>query len=40
MTPYDAAYVAVAESLDAPLITGDARLEGVPGLQCSIEVIR
>lgn len=40
LTPYDAAYVAVAESLSAPLVTADTRLKGVPGIRCIVEVIR
>lgn len=33
---YDAAYVALAELLDAPLVTRDHRLAGVPGVSCRI----
>lgn len=36
---YDAAYVALAEALDAPLLTADARLAKAPGLECAIEVL-
>ncbi|MGP3998569.1 type II toxin-antitoxin system VapC family toxin [Streptomyces sp. 8N706] len=39
-TPYDAAYIALAEHLDAPLITGDAKLQRGSGARCAIEVIR
>ncbi|MDO5535688.1 MAG: type II toxin-antitoxin system VapC family toxin [Propionibacteriaceae bacterium] len=39
LTTYDAAYVAVAEALDAPLLTGDRRLAHAPGLACVIELI-
>lgn len=39
LTPYDAAYVAAAENLFCPLVTGDARLSRVPGLHCSLRVI-
>jgi predicted nucleic acid-binding protein len=39
LTAYDAAYVALAESLDAPLITCDRRLAGCPGVSTSIEWI-
>jgi predicted nucleic acid-binding protein len=37
---WDALYVALAEALEAPLITLDERLARVPGLDCRIEVIR
>jgi len=33
---YDAAYVAVAERLDAPLVTLDARLARAPNLPCVV----
>jgi predicted nucleic acid-binding protein len=33
-TPYDAAYVAVAERLDAPLVTADDKLTRMPGVRC------
>ena len=33
-TPYDAAYVALAERLDAPLLTADDKLARMPGVQC------
>lgn len=36
---YDALYVALAEAMDAPLLTLDERLAGAPGLRCEIEVI-
>ena len=36
---YDAAYVALAELLSAPLVTLDARLFGAPGPTCTIEVV-
>ena len=38
MWPYDAAYVALAESLSAQIVTIDAEIEKVPGIRC--EVIR
>ena len=39
LTVYDAAYVALAEVLDAPLITADARLAKAPGVKCAVEVL-
>jgi predicted nucleic acid-binding protein len=39
VTPYDAAYVAVAEAADTPLLTLDARLASAPGLRCEVELI-
>ena len=39
LTPYDAAYVALAEMLDAVLVTGDGRLSRAPGLRCRVDVI-
>lgn len=39
LTAYDAMYVALAEMLDAPLVTLDARIAGAPGLRVSVEVI-
>ncbi len=38
LTAYDAAYVALAEALDAPLVTMDARLAQAPGVRAAIEV--
>lgn len=40
LTVYDAAYVSLAEALDATLLTGDARLARARGPRCSIEVHR
>jgi predicted nucleic acid-binding protein len=37
---YDAAYVALAESLDVELVTADARLTRAPGTRCRFELIR
>jgi len=39
LTPYDAAYVALAEALDGTLVTADARLEAAPGPRCRIDLI-
>lgn len=39
LTAYDAAYVALAEALDAPLLTLDARLAAAPGHHATIELI-
>ena len=38
VTPYDAVYVALAESLGCPLITNDKALARAPGPQCEISV--
>jgi predicted nucleic acid-binding protein len=38
LTPYDAAFVALAESLDVPLVTCDARLATAPGVAAQIEM--
>lgn len=39
VTPYDAAYVALAEILGITLLTGDSRLSRAPGIRCAIEVV-
>lgn len=39
VTPYDAAYVAVAKQLDAILVTADQRLSTAPQVRCAIEVL-
>jgi predicted nucleic acid-binding protein len=39
VTAYDAAYLALAEALDAPLLTRDRRLLGVPGHGARVEVV-
>lgn len=38
VTAYDAAYVALAEGLDAPLVTLDRRLAAAPGPRCSFRL--
>lgn len=40
MWPYDAAYVALAESLSADLVTLDAKIGKVPGLVCTVRNLR
>lgn len=39
VTPYEGAYVALAEALGAALITADARLARATGPRCQIEVL-
>ena len=39
LTAYDAAYVALAEALDAPLVTCDAKIASARGHRARIEVI-
>lgn len=39
MTAYDAAYVSLAESLDAPLLTRDKKLASAPGHRARIELV-
>lgn len=39
LTSYDAAYVALAELIDAPLVTADAKLAATPGPTCTFEVL-
>ena len=38
-TVYDAAYVALAERLQATLLTGDRRLAKTPGARCAFELV-
>jgi predicted nucleic acid-binding protein len=40
MWPYDAAYVALAESLQVTLVTVDAKFSSVPGMQCPLRNLR
>ncbi|WP_375400047.1 type II toxin-antitoxin system VapC family toxin [uncultured Amnibacterium sp.] len=39
LSSYDAGYVALAEALECPLVTADARISGAPGLRCSVTVV-
>jgi predicted nucleic acid-binding protein len=38
LTAYDAAYIALAEALRAPLLTRDRRLASAPGIRARVEV--
>lgn len=39
LTAYDAAYLALAEALDATLVTRDARLAAAPGHRARVELV-
>jgi predicted nucleic acid-binding protein len=39
LTAYDAAYVALAEALDAPLLTCDSKLASVTGHRAKVELV-
>lgn len=39
LTPYDAAYVALAELLECPLVTADVRLANAPGPRCEFRQV-
>ncbi len=39
LTAYDAVYVALAEALDAPLLTRDQRLTAAPGHHARVELV-
>jgi predicted nucleic acid-binding protein len=39
LSAYDAAYVALAEIIECPLVTADARLSRAPGLRCAVTVL-
>jgi len=40
LTAYDAAYVALAEALDALLLTADGGIGKANGVRCEVEVLR
>lgn len=39
VSAYDASYAALAEALDCPLLTADARLAAAPGPNCRITLV-
>ena len=39
VTAYDAVYLALAEALDAPLVTTDRKLAGTPGHEARVIVV-
>lgn len=39
LSPYDAAYVALAEGLECPLLTGDRGISRAPGVRCDVQVL-
>lgn len=40
MSAHDATYIALAEALDAHLVTADGRLARAPGPRCTVVVVR
>jgi predicted nucleic acid-binding protein len=40
LTAYDAVYIALAELLESPLLTFDARVAGAPGHRAIVEVLQ
>jgi predicted nucleic acid-binding protein len=40
ITPYDAAYVALAEAIGVVLLTADAKLASSPAIRCDVDVLR
>lgn len=40
VSAYDATYVAVAEALEAPLVTADGRLSRASGPRCTVTIVR
>ena len=39
VSPYDAVYVALAEALEADLVTADRRLAAAPGIRCRVRLM-
>jgi predicted nucleic acid-binding protein len=39
LSPYDAVYVALAEALEAELVTADRRLAAAPGIRCRVRLV-
>lgn len=39
LSPCDAAYVALAEVVEAPLLAADARLSRAPGMRCEVVLL-
>lgn len=39
VTAYDAAYLGLAETLEAPLLTRDRRMANAPGIRATVEVV-
>ncbi|MFD8434083.1 type II toxin-antitoxin system VapC family toxin [Streptomyces microflavus] len=40
MSPYDASYIALAETLDTELVTADRKVAGATGLRCTVTDLR
>ena len=40
VTPYDSAYVALAETIGCELLTADASLATAPGLRCQVRLLQ
>ena len=40
VSAYHATYVAIAEAMEAPLVTADGRLARAPGSRCTVVVVR
>lgn len=40
LTPYDAAYVALAELTGTTLVTGDERITAAPAVRCEIHIVK